>query len=40
MSGNCVICKVDRVTAFAITDTKLYVLVVTPSIQDNTELLH
>ena len=38
-SENCVICKVNRVTTFAILDTKLYVPVVTLSSQDNTKLL-
>ena len=36
---NCVISQGNRVTAFPITDTKLYVPVVTWSSQDNTKLL-
>ena len=38
-SENCVICKADTATASAITDTKLYVPIVTLSTQDNTKLL-
>ena len=38
-SANRVISEGNRVTTFAITDTKLYVLVVTLSTQDNTKLL-
>ena len=38
-SGNCVICKGDRATAFVVTDTKLYVPVVTLLTQDNKKLL-
>ena len=34
---NCVICEVDRET-FAITDTKLYILLATLSTQDNSKL--
>ena len=34
-SANCVTFEGDRVTTFAITDTKLYVPVVTLSTQDN-----
>ena len=37
--ANCVISEVDRVTAFRITDTKLYVQVATLSTNDNVELL-
>ena len=37
--ANCVISEVDRVTAFTITDTRLYVKVVTLSTNDNAELL-
>ena len=37
--ANCVISEVDRVTAFTITDTRLYVQVVTLSTNDNAELL-
>ena len=38
-SANCVISEGDKVTNFTITDTKLYVLVVTLSTQDNRKLL-
>ena len=38
-STKCVISEGDRVTTFAITDIKLYVLVVTLSTQDNAKLL-
>ena len=38
-SANCVISKGDRVTALAITGTKLHVSVVTFSTQDNTKFL-
>ena len=38
-SGNCVICSTIRKTKFAITDTKLYVPVITLSTQDNAQLL-
>ena len=38
-SANCVIYQADRATTFAITDTKLYVPVVTPSTQDNANSL-
>ena len=39
-SANCVICEADRVTTFAIIDTKLpYVPVVAISTQDNSKLL-
>ena len=38
-SGNCVSSEGDRVTTFAITDTNLYVPIVTLSAQDNTKLL-
>ena len=38
-SISCVISEGDRVTTFAITQTKLYVPVVTLSTQDNTKLL-
>ena len=38
-SANCVISEGDTVIPFAITDTQLYVPVVTLSIQDNTKLL-
>ena len=38
-SSDCVISESNRATTFAITDTKLYVPVVTLSIQDNTKLL-
>ena len=38
-STNCVISEGDRITTFPITDTKLYVPVVTLSNQDNTKLL-
>ena len=38
-SANCVISEGNRATTFAITDTKLYVLVVTLSTQNNTKLL-
>ena len=38
-SANCVISECNTVTTFAITDTKLYVPVVTLSTQDNTKLL-
>ena len=38
-SANCVISKVNRVTTFAITDTKLYGPVVTLSTNDNAKLL-
>ena len=38
-SENCVICSTIRKTKFAITDTKLYVPVVTLSTQDNANLL-
>ena len=37
--ANGVISEVDRVTAFTITDTRLYVQVVTLSTNDNAELL-
>ena len=37
-STNCVICEADRVTTFAITNTKLFVQGVTLSTQDNTKL--
>ena len=39
LSENCVICKTDRVTTFAKTDTKLYVPVVTLSTQDDAKLM-
>ena len=39
MSKDCVISTATRETKFKITDTKLYVLVVTLSIQDNAKLL-
>ena len=38
-SANCIISEVDRVTAFATRDIKLYVPVVTLSTQENTKLL-
>ena len=38
-SENCIISEVDRVTAFATRDIKLYVPVVTLSTQENTKLL-
>ena len=38
-SANCVISEGNRATIFAITDTKLYVPVVSLSTQDNTKLL-
>ena len=38
-SAHCVISEGNRVTDFSITDTKLYVPVVTLSTQDNTKLL-
>ena len=38
-SANCIISEVDRVTAFATRDIKLYVPVVTSSTQENTKLL-
>ena len=38
-SANCVISEGNRVTTFAITDTKLYVPVVTLLAQDNAKLL-
>ena len=38
-SENCVICSTIRKTKFAITDTKLYVPVVTLSTQDNAQML-
>ena len=38
-SANCVISEDNRVTTFAIIDTKLYVLVVTLSTEDNAKLL-
>ena len=38
-SGNCVASDTAGKTTFPITDTKLYVLVVTVSIQDNLVLL-
>ena len=38
-STNCVISEGDRAITFAITDTKLYVPVVTLSTQNNTKLL-
>ena len=38
-SANCLICKVDRAAAFEITNTKLYVPVVTLSTQDSAKLL-
>ena len=38
-SANCVIYQADRATTFAITDTKLYVPIVTPSTQDNANSL-
>lgn len=37
-SANCDICEVDKITTFAITDTKLYGPVVTLSTKDNTNL--
>ena len=39
-SANCVISDSDKVTTFAITDTKVYVPILTLSNQDNTKLLH
>ena len=39
LSAECVICKADRATKFAITDTKGHVLVVTLSTQNNEKLL-
>ena len=39
-SADWIISEVDRITTFAITDTKLYVPVVTLSTQDNANLLH
>ena len=38
-SEKCVLCNDTEATTFAITDTKLYVPVVTLSIQDNAKLL-
>ena len=38
-SSNWVICKGDRVTTFAITDTKISVVIVNLSTQGNTKLL-
>ena len=38
-SANCVISDSDKVTTFAITDTKVYVSILTLSNQDNTKLL-
>ena len=38
-SANCVICKADGATTFAVTDTKLYVSAMTLSTKDNTKLL-
>ena len=38
-SANYIISEGDRVTTFVITDTKLFVSVVTLSTQDNTKLL-
>ena len=38
-SANCIICEVNKATTFAITDTKLYVPVITLSIQGNIKLL-
>ena len=38
-SAICLICKADRATTFAITDTRVYVPVVTLSTQDNAKLL-
>ena len=38
-SENCVICKTNRVTIFAMTSAKLYVLAVTLSTQDHAKLL-
>ena len=38
-SANCVISEGNRVTTFALTDTKLYVPVVTLLAQDNAKLL-
>ena len=38
-SANCVICKEDRTATFLITDTKLYVTMVTLSALDNFKLL-
>ena len=38
-SNKCVLSNGTRATTFAITDTKLYVPVLTLSIQDNTKLL-
>ena len=38
-SRNCVICEANGATAFAITDTKLYVPVATLSTKDNRKLL-
>ena len=38
-SENCVICKEHRVTVFPITDTKLFIPLVTLSTQDNLKLL-
>ena len=39
MAASCGISERNRITTFAITDTKLYVPVVTLSTQDNTKLL-
>ena len=39
-SANCSIAGVNRATTFAITDTKLYVPVVTLATIDNVKLLH
>ena len=38
-SANCVICEEDRAITFAISDTKVYVPVVTLTIQDKGNLL-
>ena len=38
-SRNCVISEMNRVTTFPVTDTKLYVLVITLSNNDNEKLL-
>ena len=38
-SEKCVLSNDTKATTFAITDTKFYVLVVTPSTQDNAKLL-
>ena len=37
-SANCIICKADGATTFAITDTKVYVSAMTLSTKDNTKL--